>query len=502
MTLTGQFTSEGAEESSAPGARASSLSVSIVHQRNLNRMATKNNPSQGSTGKSAATTPAKRQRTVTSSVSKSVSSKSKPARTGRFTTPKIAYDSGSLVELRLAATGNAQVIVYLNREAKASKRRVSEELGRHFSLEKESHIALLAKTSARAGKKRPPPFRFFPRLGVVLGTVNGQGFQALRRKVGTELVSAVQSAPALALIPPVRIQDAPAPQERLTWGLKALEVDQLWAQGFTGSGVLVAHLDTGLDGTHPMLQGAVSAFAQFDEVGNLVTPSPPAFDSSEIGHGTHTAATLAGRPVDARSVGIAPGALLLSAMVIDGGNAQSRVVAGLEWAIQQRAKVLSMSLGFSGSDPSIIQMIQILRDEHDVVPVIAVGNEGVGRSRSPGSYEESLSVGACDEAFSVPSFSGSQYFQRPRNALVPDVIAPGVNVLSAAPGGGFRLMWGTSMSTPHIAGLAAILRQANPNATADAVEQAIFASCQPVPAGAIDRTERGIPNGPRALALL
>jgi subtilisin len=424
-------------------------------------------------------------------------SKTRPAGVSRFGAPVAAYDSGALVELRLAATGNAQVLVFLNQDAKASKTQVSKELGKHFSAEKESQISALA---AVRGGRRPSPFRFYSRLGVVLGTVNSDGFRALRQREGRELVAAVHAAPVLRLIRPVRVAaEAAPPQQQLTWGLQALQVDQLWAQGITGKAVVVAHLDTGVDGTHPALQGAIQAFAQFDDLGNLVSPSPAPFDSAE--HGTHTAAIVAGREVDGRQVGVAPGALLSSAMVIESGNVQARVLAGLDWALEQRAKVLSMSLGFVGWIPSFIPIVQVLR-QNDCLPVIAVGNEGPGTSRSPGNYVESLSIGACAENGNVADFSSSQRFQRDQNALVPDVIAPGVSIISAKPGGGFQSMDGTSMATPHVAGLAALLRQAKPNASVDQIEAAIFGSCGPVQTKASGRTERGLPNGPRALVLL
>lgn len=306
----------------------------------------------------------------------------------------------------------------------------------------------------------------------------------------------------MQLIRPVNVADAAAPAaQEMTWGLQALGVDQLWAQGITGRGVIVAHLDTGLDGTHPALQGAIGDFAQFDDEGNMVSPSPAAFDSSQIGHGTHTAATIAGRPINDSRIGVAPEAYPASAMVIEGGNVQARVLARLEWALQMRAKVLSMSLGFAGWVPSFIPIMQVLRN-NDCLPVIAVGNDQAGSSRSPGNYVEALSVGACDQNLDVAYFSSSQYFSRTDNALVPDVLAPGVNVISAKPGGGAQSMSGTSQATPHVAGLAALLRQAKPDASVDQIEAAIFGSCSPVPASASDRTERGLPNGPRALGLL
>src|SRR5204863_1085458 len=97
----------------------------------------------------------------------------------------------------------------------------------------------------------------------------------------------------------------------------------------------------------------------------------------------------------------------------------------------------------------------------------AVGNEGPNTSRSPGNYANVLSIGAMDDRDRVADFSSSQRFQRDTNPLVPDLVGPGVGVLSCIPNNGYAEMDGSSMATPHIAGLAALLLQASPDATAD-----------------------------------
>jgi subtilisin len=131
-----------------------------------------------------------------------------------------------------------------------------------------------------------------------------------------------------------------------------------------------------------------------------------------------------------------------------------------------------------------------------------VGNEGPGTSRSPGNYWQALSVGAVDRQLRVADFSSSQRFKRARDPVVPDLVAPGVDVVSARPGGGWQAMDGTSMATPHVAGLAALLAEAKPAARAGDIESAIFTSCR-LPSG-MDRARgnRGIPDGKRALDAL
>jgi subtilisin family serine protease len=160
-----------------------------------------------------------------------------------------------------------------------------------------------------------------------------------------------------------------------------------------------------------------------------------------------------------------------------------------------------MSLGFPGFVNDFIDIFALLR-QHDILPCIAVGNEGPGTSRSPGNYTDVISVGACDVNNAVADFSGSQSFARAENPLVPDLLAPGVNVISAKPGGSFQAMDGSSMATPHMAGLAALLREAAPTKSATDVENAIYQSCALPPGIPADRGNRGIPDATAAFKIL
>jgi subtilisin len=395
----------------------------------------------------------------------------------------------------LRARGTAQVIVELEpAAAEETPAAAVSAIEQHFTVSELSQDSALALAAGRA--EPPPPVRYYPNLGLALGTVNRQGLAGLRADTR---VARVAGTPPLSLIRPTRVATASPPQQT-TWGIDALGVPQLWADGLDGDGVLVGHLDTGADGQHPALQGAIGSFAEFDQFGFEVEPTPAAHDTDE--HGTHTAATIAGRPVGSRAVGLAPGASLSSAIVIEGGNVIARVLAGMDRFAGQvdttRASILSMSLGFRGWLDDFLLITDALR-ARNILPVFAVGNEGPGTSRSPGNYHQALSVGAMDRDLTVADFSSSQRLARRLDPIVPDLVAPGVGVISARPGGGFQSMDGTSMATPHVAGLAALLLQARPTATVDQLEQAMFASCQR-PAGMLkERGGRGLPNAPRAL---
>ena len=441
------------------------------------------------------------------------------------------------IEAQLEAKGAAKVIVILKtpvaaaavttaaamrmRPARASIQSMAAALEQHFVLpETSQEVALTAASvhavvrESRDRRRRPQPparaqaaleraaalavapprIRVYENLGIVLGTVTRTGLDSLSRD---SRVAEVTGAPVISLIRPMATVKARARRE-VTWGLRRLGIPDLWEQGLRGKGIIVGHLDTGVDGQHAALKGAIAAFAEFDLMGNLVSGAAP-HDSDE--HGTHTAGTIVGRSVERSSFGVAPEAKLASALVIEGGDVIARILGGLNWIVGQGARVLSMSLGLRGFHDDFLPLTRVLR-ARGILPVFAVGNEGPGTSRSPGNYAEVLSVGASAPNDTVADFSSSERFARPNDPLVPDIVGPGVDVLSCIPGGGFAEMSGSSMATPHIAGLAALLFEAKKTATVDEVEQAIFGSCTLPSMMSHDRANRGIPDGVKAVAAL
>jgi len=348
---------------------------------------------------------------------------------------------------------------------------------------------------AKSAKDPTPPARYFPNLGLLLGTVDKAGLSALKSE---GQVAKIVAPPQISLIRPVSAAHT-TPKKEITWGIRQLKADKLHTQGLTGLGVIVGHLDTGADGKHPALKTAFHGFAEFDMLGFEISPSPSAHDTDE--HGTHTAGTIVGRTVGGRAIGVAPQAKLASAIVIEGGNVIARILAGMDWSIGQGARILNMSLGIRGFTEDFLSLTQILRNR-GVLPVFAVGNEGAGTSRSPGNYAEALSIGAMGQDKRVPGFSSSREFARPTDPFVPDLVAPGVGIISAMPGGGYQEMDGTSMATPHISGLAALLMQAKPEATIDQIEKVILDSCATLAHVMRQRQNRGVPDAVKALALL
>lgn len=407
----------------------------------------------------------------------------------------------------LDAAGYAKVICALVPAAAASadaKRETERDLAEKFVIPDESQAASLEAAAMRRASRRrgaargkaelPPPFRLYPHLNLAVGYADREAVRALR---ADSRVRRIVEAPEISLIRPVgsTVADiAPGP----TWGIARLNVPALWAVGLTGEGVIVGHLDTGVDGGHPALKGAIHSFAEFDLAGDFVT-DPRIRDSGD--HGTHTAGTIAGRRTGKGSIGVAPGCRLASAMVIEGGEVIDRILGGMDWIVGEGARILSMSLGLRGYTAAFQVVIDALRAA-DVLPVVAVGNEYANTSRSPGNYANVLSVGASDRRDRVADFSGSQTFARDDDPLVPDLVAPGVGVLSCVPGRAYAEMDGSSMATPHVAGLAALLMQADPSAGAGDIEQAILASCRRARTMPLNRANRGVPDAVAAHAAL
>ncbi|MGW4596317.1 S8 family peptidase [Streptomyces sp. NPDC004457] len=244
-----------------------------------------------------------------------------------------------------------------------------------------------------------------------------------------------------------------------------------WAAGYTGKGVKVAVLDTGVDTSHPDLKDQVIESKNF-------TTAADAKD--HFGHGTHVASIVAGTGAKSggKYKGVAPDAKLLNGKVLDdnGFGDDSGILAGMEWAASQGADVINLSLG--GYDTPEIDPLEAevnkLSAEKGVLFAIAAGNEGPQSIGSPGSADAALTVGAVDDKDKLADFSSTG----PRagdGAIKPDVTAPGVDITAAAAKGsvidqevgekpeGYLTISGTSMATPHVAGAAAILKQEHPD---------------------------------------
>ncbi|MGW1163029.1 S8 family serine peptidase [Streptomyces sp. NPDC002519] len=282
----------------------------------------------------------------------------------------------------------------------------------------------------------------------------------------------------------------------LSQSTKQVHAPEAWAEGYDGKGTKVAVLDTGVDAQHPDLADRIAASQNF-------TDSKTTDD--RVGHGTHTASTVGGSGAasDGREKGVAPGTSLLIGKVLnDSGVGQtSWIIAGMQWAVDQKADVVSMSLGNPAigdcTDPLAQAAKEMSQNTHTLF-VVAAGNAGprIETVSSPGCAPGVLTVGAVDSNDTTAPFS-SRGPVAVTHTLKPEIAAPGVGISAANAGGrgvyAYQTMSGTSMATPHIAGAAAIVRQAHPDWTAQQIKAALVSSARTGgDVGGVDETGGGV----------
>ncbi len=330
-------------------------------------------------------------------------------------------------------------------------------------------------------------------------------------------VQAVAPVMPTQLIRPVQVDATAAAQQ--AWGIAAVGAAE---SAYSGSGVVVAVLDTGIDPGHPAFAGVTLVERDFSGSG----------DGDRQGHGTHCAGTIFGRDVAGARIGIARGvqkALIGKVLADDGGGDSRMIFQGLQWALEAGADVISMSLSFDfpggvrrmveqGWPADLATSVALegyrgnlrmfdaimgmararMAFDAGAVIVAAAGNQS--RRDENATYEIAVSIPAAAEGVvSVGALAEGQggYSVAAFSNTLPQVSAPGVNILSAAPGGGVRALSGTSMACPHVAGVAALwweaLRAAPIRANATAVAAKLLASARAgVFAQNVDVADRGL----------
>ncbi|MFA6317534.1 MAG: S8 family peptidase [Elusimicrobiota bacterium] len=225
------------------------------------------------------------------------------------------------------------------------------------------------------------------------------------------------------------------------WGIGRVNAAGAWART-QGAGVRVAVIDTGIDYTHPDLKGNVYGGA------NVVNASKPKDYMDDQGHGTHVSGTIAALKDGKGVVGVAPKAKLFGVKVLDadGSGDYSTIIAGIEWAVKNKIQVANMSLGAEEGMDALHEAVKAALNAGMLI-VAAAGNNG-GAVCYPAAYPEVVAVSASNAADKITSFSS-------RGAEI-DFIAPGADIKSSVPGGGYDSHDGTSMASPHMAGLATL----------------------------------------------
>lgn len=327
-------------------------------------------------------------------------------------------------------------------------------------------------------------------------------FPLLRAEVDAAGLRALAASPEV-----LRVVEDRRHQPTLAQSVELIEAGATQALGFRGQGQAIAVLDTGVDANHPFLAPRVVEEACFSSNSSSTTTVCPNGQETELGtgaatpcsangcaHGTHVAGISAGN--GASFNGVAPDASVIAVQVfsrVDSTNAclpnpapcitafTSDIIAGLQRVFQLRntydIAAVNMSLGGGSStvfcdDDPIKTAIDALRDA-GIASVISSGNEGGTNSMSsPACISSSVSVGSTTKIDSVSSFSNSTTFLT--------LLAPGSQITSSVPGGGFAAFSGTSMAAPHVAGALAAIRSADPQVSVDNMISALSTNGLPV----------------------
>ncbi len=281
--------------------------------------------------------------------------------------------------------------------------------------------------------------------------------------------------------------------------LQQLNIPALWQQGLTGEGRLVCSFDTGVDHDHPALADkwrgthAELSASWFSKVAQNENPD------DEIGHGSHTMGVMVGStPSD--SFGVAPGAEWITAGIIDQGRPLSTTISDIleafQWTLNPDGDttttddvpdVILNSWGipkglYNPCDVTFAQVIENV-EAAGIVTIFAAGNEGPNPAtlRNPADMAltplTTLAVGAVDANNTVANFS-SRGPSSCNGAIKPELVAPGVSIRSSYKNGEYRILSGTSMAAPYIAGVVALLRQYNPDATVEQIKTALISAAR------------------------
>lgn len=343
-----------------------------------------------------------------------------------------------------------------------------------------SLVRSLQSSALRSHVARVQPFWIVNTIAVY---GDQQSVDFLARQPGV-----AQIVPEVKLeLPEVLVDARPETPETVEWNISKISADDVWALGYTGAGMVVANLDTGVDYTHPALvekyrgnlgTGGGGPFDHnynwFDPYWNTSSPHALPWQAGGTvasGHGTHVMGTMVGSS-GANQIGVAPDAEWIATFGCCPNNAT--LLAALQWHLAPtrldgsnpnpalRAHALQNSWGGAGGSSIFAQAMAALKASGMFVSASA-GNNGpaCGTLGSPGDLESVFNVGGTRSDDTIYSYSarGPNPFS---GATGPALVAPGVGVRSSVPGGIYQQYTGTSMAGPHVAGAVALLWQANP----------------------------------------
>lgn len=294
-------------------------------------------------------------------------------------------------------------------------------------------------------------------------------------------VSRIDADDKVTLPKPAEGKREKAAADAVEWNIDRIKAPQVWDQlGVRGEGIVVANIDSGVDYTHPAVNGQYrgkNADGSYDHNHNWFDPAgvcPTAAPCDNNDHGTHTMGTMVGDDGGANKIGVAPGAKWIAAKGCESNScSEASLLAAGQWIVAPTdlsgqnprpdlaPHVVNNSWGSATHDDWYQQIVDTWRAA-GIFPAFSNGNSGPGcaTSGSPGDYASSYSSGAFDINGAIASFSSRG--AGPGGIVKPNIAAPGVNVRSSVPGGGYEAFSGTSMASPHTAATVALLWSAAP----------------------------------------
>ena len=319
---------------------------------------------------------------------------------------------------------------------------------------------------------------------------------ALAVKVPPHLIDALVNHPQvdhidLDAVIKMSGQNVSATNSPPTWNLNAVKSPSLWSEGITGTGIVIASMDTGVDGQHPDLNSSWRGGANswFDPYSEFAQPH------DGMGHGTQVMGVMVGGDASGESIGIAPGAQWISAKIFkDNATATlSAIHSSFQWLLDpdgdpltdDAPDIVNNSWGSTSSlstcDTEFHADIDALKLA-GIEVVFAAGNSGPYEMSlySPADYAEVVSVGSVDESMNVANNS-SRGSSACSNGFFPNLVAPGVGIYTADLSYGlgtlldpYTTVEGTSFSAPHLTGVIALLKSAVPTASHDDIRNALY----------------------------
>ncbi len=294
--------------------------------------------------------------------------------------------------------------------------------------------------------------RTYTIINAIAATIPEKVLDNIRRSPNVEYIEIDEKMYAHGCrIPIGHCEEIQILKQIVPWGIERIGSRLVNAMGNTGKGIKIGILDTGIDYDHPDLS------KNYKGGYNFIDNNTDAKDHN--GHGTHVAGIIAALDNDIGIVGVAPDAYIYSVRILDyaATGTASDITAGLEWCLLNNMQIVNMSLGACEDSISVKRVIDILYDQ-GILLIAAAGNSGNGMGTgdnvdNPARYNSVTAVGATDINDNRASFSST--------GPKLEISAPGKDIYSLLPGNKYASLSGTSMASPHVAGVAALIMKAD-----------------------------------------